>query len=111
MERSESNNSPHHIHLTKENNNVAKNMTRPGGETSENPTRTWGIKPNANTNLNADAQPIARVAKVTTSQPTAKQPKQGQTARLPADRDYGGDGYPLGGSYADPSRSPLLGKN
>jgi hypothetical protein len=86
-------------------------MTRPGGETSENPTRSFGGPANANSTRQQDAQPIARVAKVTTSQPTAKQPKQGQSARLPADRDYGGDGYPLGGSYADPSRSPLLGKS
>jgi hypothetical protein len=86
-------------------------MTRPGGETSESPTRTFGGPANANTSRQADAQPIARVAKVSAAKPTASKPSTAASSPYaPPSRDYGGDGVPMGGSYSNPSSSPLLGK-
>ena len=78
---------------------MAKNMTRPGGETSENPTRSWGGAANANTTRQADAQVTGRTVNIANSAQSAGLPKvQSQSRSLV---DYGGDGVPLGGTYED----------
>ena len=79
---------------------MAKNMTRPGGETSENPTRSWGGAANANTTRQADAQPIGRVVNVPNTPQSSGLPTPPAAARLSIP-DYGGDGVPLGGTYKD----------
>lgn len=88
-------------------------MTRPGGETSENPRRSWGGAANSNTSRQADAQPIGRSVKPvtpSTSGTSSAKPATDGQPKLPINRDFGGDGVPLGGTYSNPMSSPNLGK-
>ena len=96
---------------------MSSKQTRPGGQTPDDSKRSFGGPANSNTTRQADAQPTARVVnvpKVSTSAPADAQVNGGSkvTARngLPGALDYGGDGVPLKGTFANPSHSPNLGK-
>jgi hypothetical protein len=74
-------------------------MTRGGGLTPDNSTRSWGGNANANRTRQQDVQATGRAVQVPTQRVPASTPTtQVQRSGVAANRDFGGDGVPLGGS-------------
>ena len=78
-----------------------KDMSRPGGLTSQSPTRSFGGPANANTSQTADAQAMGRVVNIQAVGNTSVTPTSpAGSGRVPASQDYGGDGVRMGSRKA-----------